>query len=234
MISGIIASMPLDGGAVDTLATTPGGFPTAIVVDTNRAYWVEQPGDSNPGPLRVLSIGLGGGSPVELARSSPAQFLYASPIKDYGMGLDDTGIYWTNTVDGTVEVIPSDGGSSSIIGRSDAGLASGVAVASGQLFFVGGNGLERVEIASGRQSTVAPSAASHETVSADRDHVYFVVPGSDSTNQVWRAPMDGGTPELLLADMPNIWSVANDEASVFLNVEACGSAPGEILQLRKP
>jgi hypothetical protein len=46
--------------------------------------------------------------------------------------------------------------------------------------------------------------------------------------------MDGGTPELLLADMPNIWSVANDEASVFLNVEACGSAPGELLQLRKP
>ena len=233
--SGVIQSMPIDGGAQDVLATTPAGYPTAIAVNATRAYWLEQPADpSQPGSLRVMTSPVMGGGPVELARSSEVNFPYLEPIKVYALVFDASGVYWTNTVDGTIEVVPTDGGSSKVVARGADTPSGSLAVAANRVFFVGTGGLQMVDLASGELITVAPDASWRETVAADDRYVYFVVRQSDSDNKLWRAPFDGGTSELIAADMPPIWSVAIDDASIFLNVEACGPKLGRILRLKKP
>ena len=230
---GAISRIPIDGGTAETLATT-GSFPTAIAVDTTRVYWIQQPADPTQlGPLQVMTSPLVGGVPIELARSSPATFDYDNPIKVYGIVLDDAGVYWTNTVDHTVEVVPTDGGPSRVVGTSDDGLRSSLAVSANHVFFVDSGGLQRVDLGSGQQVTVSPNAGGDEAVTADDTHVYFVVPDSYITYQLWRAPLDGGSPEILAGDMDTIWSVANDDRNVFLNIESC-SSPGQILEIRKP
>jgi hypothetical protein len=97
-----VMSVPLDGGAVITVASNQGG-PLPIGLNGATVCW------TSPDDLAVLAAPVGGGEPVTLA---------SNQFYPWGVAVDATNAYWVTlgktSDDGTVMTAPLDGSASPV------------------------------------------------------------------------------------------------------------------------
>ena len=80
-----VMMVPLSGGTPVSLAS--GSDPLGIAVDTTYVYWADYNANT------VNEVSLGGGPPVTLVSGQSGA---------NGMASDETSLYWTNDLGGTV------------------------------------------------------------------------------------------------------------------------------------
>jgi hypothetical protein len=106
--SGTIVKATLDGGAPVVVSNVAG--PYGIAVDSTNIYWTASNDVAGGGALYVSPLSGGaGGTPIVQNLDYPG-----------GLAVDGTGAYWVNTGDGTVEMVPLDGGAPLTLVTSEA------------------------------------------------------------------------------------------------------------------
>jgi hypothetical protein len=112
--SGPVMSVPLGGGAPETLASLATEQPSGYVaVDSTSVYWTSWcVGCPMGGAGEVLKVGLAGGTPVTLASST------STSVAD--VAVDATSVYWLGG-DGTVMKVPTVGGTATTLASDVAG-----------------------------------------------------------------------------------------------------------------
>jgi hypothetical protein len=110
---GAIHGVPVDGGDVTVLANQQA--PRGIAAGSDALYWTN-------GPF-VMSMPLAGGTVTILASQTGA----VDGVNDGWIALDDTYVYWTYSVGGTVMKVPRAGGDISVIASGQA-APRGIAV----------------------------------------------------------------------------------------------------------
>src|SRR5262249_25899799 len=91
---GAVSQVPVGGGTTTGLATTVGGWPRGIAVDSAFVYWT----DRRDGTVKKVPIG--GGS---------VTLLYAGGAPE-NMVIDATYVYWTDYSNGTLMKVAKSGG----------------------------------------------------------------------------------------------------------------------------
>jgi hypothetical protein len=229
--AGSVAKMPINGGAVTTLATSLDA-PFPIAVDASRVYWANP---VNPG--NVMSVPLGGGTPTTYAsgRNAPSAIavdgtnlywaevsgVYSVPIAGgsiftlvgisnpqrpicpTGLAIDASNAYWSDGCLGSiVGKVPLGGGTVvSLLG----GVAAGIVIDASDAYFVQVGTLYKVPLAGGAATTLATNIGGTQIIAEDATYLY--------TPSLVQIPKAGGTPVTLASSDPN--GIAVDATAVY-------------------
>jgi hypothetical protein len=203
---GRVLQIPLDGGPVVQIASTPGGS-LWIAVDATDIYWLELQG--------LMKAPIGGGAVTTLA-SPPVGGSNA-------LALDATNVYYT-TRDGNVESVPKAGGPITVVATSQTG-ASGIATDGTTLWWA--NFADDGGIMSAPAGGGTPMLA--ETVPFARDglalhgaDLYYMSEASGAP-YLARKPLAGGAPTMLAnwSESGRAGNLATDGAHVWFWQPAC-------------
>ncbi len=202
---GSIVKVPLDGGAVATLAANPYPMDTgqdcyaiATAIDTTNLYWMSY----GPGAF-VARMPLVGG---------PVTVLTTEDIENYwfGMAVDATNLYWST--ESTVMRLPLDGGAPVTLAPPPAGWQmSGIAVDATSVYWVGPQGIMKTPIDGGPAVALAP-ATNPNGLAVDGANVYW---GESSTGALMSVPIDGGAPAAWAAGLGTPVAIALDATRIY-------------------
>jgi hypothetical protein len=212
--AGTIASVPLGGGDVTTIAS--GQSPYALAVDATYVYWTsEQVADDGGVEGAVLRAPAAGGTPTALAIGRNAQ----------GIAINATMAAWV-TVDGAVLSVPLAGGAPTTLATQQ--LAYAIAVDDANAYWVTyatpGGVLTKAPLAGGPSTALASDQDRAAPIAVDDTNVYWM--SGEAT--VMSIAKTGGTPAVLVPgpapaqeSMP--FSLAADGTSVYWTDQAGGT-----------
>jgi hypothetical protein len=208
-ISGsLLQRIPTAGGAVVSLGAST---PRCIALDATDVYWVA--GNSSSGTLKRLPKT--GGPAVDVASlGSGSQFCVA---------VDETHVYWTKTFMGeTAFRISKQGGTPTTL--TDLTYSGCVALTATSALTIDVFMLSSFAKTDGSKTwALNHDPSSYGSTSAglavDATHVYFPARKAE----LWRVPLGGGTPEVLVTGQGEIGAVLVDATHVYWRDIAKGS-----------
>jgi hypothetical protein len=210
-LEGLPGSTAGDGGEVP--GSPPTGDDASETVPTDAMVSVSSTGDASSGP-DTPSCDAGAAAP-----GHPVT-LTTGPQNAWGLVLDATHAYWTNTVtcaegcsgpSGQVMQCSKDGCSAPIVlATLRGGLpgVTGLAVDSTSVYWTDGGTLKKVPIGGGQETTVAIANAGN--IAVDATDVYF-----STDTSIAKVPTGGGRVTTLATVLASPALVAVDGASVY-------------------
>jgi hypothetical protein len=213
-VRGLILSVPIDGGAVTTLATGQ-SWPQAIAVGSSGVSWACSPNPQGApgGETGVFTVGLSGGSVFTIAANVP--------VTDLAQQNDS--LYWVAggaSPTGTLATAPVSGGTVVTI-ETGLDAPTAVAVAGSDLYWLMGTNNDvvmRKPLGGGADVTLVSSSKHYASgyLAADRsgaywtsyDGVWFVSPSGTHVNLAPIGPSgDPGTPTSLAVDSKFVYYI---------------------------
>lgn len=182
--AGSVMRVPIGGGAIATLAAAAA---RDIAVDSTAVYWTDS--------STVMRVPLAGGNPTTLATG------LASPGV---IAVDDTHLYWSDNVAGTITRAALDGGSPTVLATGQS--PSAIAVDAESVYWTNVNGdapgaaVMKVAIAGGSVTTLASGIQGPWGMAVDATDVYWtteftvrsVPKGGGSVADVFRSDASDG------------------------------------------
>ena len=194
---GRIARVPLGGGTLQVLASAPTG-PVAMAKDSSYVYWASVNGDDP-----MMRVPLDGGTATPFDPTNVHGPNLCAPQAGY--------LYWAGTDTAVIGRTPLDGGNEEVLARH--GLEDFAVNASGQAFWadnVSGT-VGRVN-PDGGITTLYGGGGGPYTISLDAQYAYV---GTHDSKQLFRIPLQGGTPETIAATAGLATSIATDDTFVY-------------------
>jgi hypothetical protein len=194
---GTLLKVPVDGGAVVTLASGE-TRPTDIAIDATNVYFNSE--------TQIMKVPIGGGTVTELATGAPLN-----------IALDGANVYWTvyeGNTQNAIGKVPIAGGATTTF-VSNQGGALGIAVDATNVYWTdstGGN-VMRMPIAGGAITTVASGRSYPEDIAVDVSNVYWLE--SVTSGAFMKAPLDGGAPIALASGQDYPYGLAIDETNAY-------------------
>ncbi len=185
----MLLSVPVDGGAVTTLASGPGLDPVSIAVDTTNVYWTDN--DS------LLSTPHAGGAPVTLASLGNSE-----GIEGMTVAAGDAFLA-VHAASGAIATEPVAGGPTTTL--ASASYPQFVAVNTTHVFWTAGTVsgpptqvtqlVQTTPIAGGTITTLATRTQAPQAIAADDTRVYWIESGGFAMGAgvVLSMPVAGGT-----------------------------------------
>ena len=208
--------LPACGGGSAAATACDAGFATCDTAAGSSCQTSLADTDKNCG--RCGHDCLGGGCSAGTCQESG---LVSAPPDDqpWGMGVDESGVYWATAKGGTVRKLAKD---AAFVTRSGvpvtlATVAAGsadleqhsLAVGGGKVYWASPGGtLYRVSTAGGAAETVAGEASA---IAADASNAYFIKPSDGS---IWKVP-HAGVPSRVASAQAAPLDIAADASSVF-------------------
>jgi hypothetical protein len=163
----LVGAIPLDGGAIQTLATRQ-LVPASIVVDATYAYWtvaaIDATGTTCPCGAVVIRAPLGGGGPTALGSTDKT-------IGDNkSIAVNASGIY-IGTEDALLE-LPITGGSPEVLASASQASTGAIALNDEAVYWAGADGVMKVPLAGGAAIALAPGVHP-SSLAADASYVYW-------------------------------------------------------------
>ncbi len=203
-------------------------WPVALALDATHVYWANWGGYRDGGILRASKQG---GLP---------ELLVSSSSRPDSLLLDRGHVYFAERVSSTLSRVPlASGPVEPIVERvGDMGW-----VLSEQLVYFLGNtteGIHAVGKQGGEIETVVPAVTTSGPLQLHggyvywREHYFASVPSFDGGAQrLWRAPVQGGAPELLVTEPHSVLTglVVDDQAVYYglaVNLPECGCEGGQL------
>jgi hypothetical protein len=200
--TGQVSRKPLDGGAVQVLASGLDG-PGSVASDDLFAYWIS----GFPGEISRVSVT--GGTVTPIVPSAPGAI---------SLIIDGAFLYWGNDTSGSVMRAPITGGAATTLFAGQCSPRD-LAVGNGRLYWAescipggvhGGSvtGLGPVDV-------LASNEVSPDSVAVDLDRVYWIAFDMSGTH-LRSAPRDGGTSVLELSPL-NANRLAVDDTDIYVS-----------------
>jgi hypothetical protein len=175
-----VAVVPIGGGVPAALATDQLG-PDAIVVDTQRAYWVNAGSATNGTVMQGPKSPADGGGLLVLASN------LAGP---QAIAIDAKYVYWTNAgstcvTDGTVMRVPIGGGTIETLATNQASPI-GIGIDSTDVYWANNEDgtVRKAPIAGGADTILVSGQNAPSALGVDSANVYFTTEGGDTVMQV--------------------------------------------------
>lgn len=193
--AGTIMKMPKAGGTPTLVATAADA--RRLAVDDTHLYWTRN------------ANGIGGVSRIALAGGS-VEPLVTGRLGVHELALDSSSVFYsTSTV---VEKIAKAGGTPTTVAGTT-GLPEGVVLEGSTLFLrddSSGGTVKTVPKAGGTATTIVTDDQP-TGLAVDATHIYW----SSDARRIVRAPLTGGTPEILAENELNPAELASDECFVY-------------------
>jgi hypothetical protein len=207
--SGTLSRVPIQGGAVEVLATDL-STPETLTLDSEGVIWAELNGGT------VQRAAFDGSSRSELVSglSLPG-----------GLRVDGETLYYTDAGLGTVSRIPRLGGTPTIVARC--GHAGAVAIASERVVYtcLGSEeaGYDDGSVRAVPDDVLVADLPEPNDVQAVNGRVYFSTRGSESNDYqggVGEIDLDSGDVRVLAAGQWHVYALVVDASAVYFTVDA--------------
>jgi hypothetical protein len=181
------------GGTPYALGGAETGVPQALEVVGGYVYWTAYPGGAK-------RVSVAGGAVETLSDAS--QY----PL---GMAVDATHVYWSNLIGQSIARAPIGGGANEVIAT---GLLAPnhLSVQGSELFYGDVSTIQAIPKSGGAARVVTDALPLDATV--DATHVYWT---SSTARRVARAPLAGGSPEVIADELHSPLSIAVDSTHVY-------------------
>jgi hypothetical protein len=235
---GAIRMMPVNGGAVTTIASnsTMGIFNgiRGLAVDSSGIYWAEcGNGWSANGSIRKLG-GVPVDNPILLSLTAPVTLATTLAVSQ-GLAIDGSSVYWVqidyaNGLASSVAKVAKSGGGVTIL-ASNLGELHGMAVDSTNAYFgIWNDYVYRVPKNGGTVTRIG-GAVSSDYIALDDNYVYSA--SVWSSGQIWKTPKAGGGGTTWSSGGNGSWGVAADQSGVYwTECPTCFPAGGFIRVVR--
>lgn len=218
-----VMTAPLTGGEPTTFATA--GQASALAVDTTSVYWLNF--DYITLTSAVMKAPLGGGPAVQLA---PAR------LNTRGLAVNASGVYWIDVESDSAPqrtaylmMVPLDGGRATTL-FSTSGDVRELALDEKNAYLVNDDRVLIFPLAGGTPSSLT-SGIAKPSIAVGATHLFIVNRNGGSERRLLSAPLAGGKPETVVANLPGVAYVAaygsevcwvtNDTPSAMTCLDTC-------------
>lgn len=203
---GVIAGVPIGGGAVTTVATGQGD-PYAVTADSTGLYWANQNQCSTPTTCStaIVSLPFGGGTPLVLASA-----LTSAPEV---IAVDASNVYW-GTGDGRVMMVPKGGGTPTQLAYYETSVVDLVVGGSFVYWATNGGDVIQTPTGGGASTAIVVGIDSILGLALDSTSLYFAT-SAYPLGTIQKVALAGGTPELLWSGTDTPETIQVDATSVY-------------------
>jgi hypothetical protein len=201
---GQVMKVPIDGGS-PTVVAAEQDSPLCLAVDESNIYWTNF--DS---PGTVMTVPIRGGNPTT----------FATGTYPNGIVVSGAAVFWGESENGGgLRSEPIDGGSSPFLLHTGPGVGA-VAVLNDNIFFTSNPWVEMTPIGGGVVTNIG-TAASLFWVAVNATHVFWS--DASPSGSIFRAPLDGGAQETIVASQNQPSVIALDSTRVYWTDSTAGN-----------
>ena len=205
-----------------TLFAEDSGALWGVAADAQAVYWTRDDGD--PATSGVVRAPLDGGAPTLIAMGGD---------QPYAITIDADSVFWTDRDTGEVLSVPHAGGTPVVLADLQAEPYR-IAQHGDYVYWTNNSCNQGPDciMRARKDGTEAPMAvaggqSAPYAIAVDAENVYWT---DEGYQRVMRAPIGGGTPEILAATQPGLVHMTMDDMYVYWANESDG---GSIRKLRK-
>lgn len=231
---GLVESLPIAGGSATTINGTT-RFPTAVAIDANNVYWIDQ--DDSDAP-EIKKASQDGTNPSVLGSISSNNGA-GGPDQDTRLVVVNGTLYWGDSIAGVSSMPVTGGAVTVVVAPSD--------LAGGPLIAADANGLTFTELSSGNDTLIRHAALDGSgattlatvtfnptatlqaaAIGSDGSNAYWAIDdissGSD-VSTIYKVANAGGSPTTVLTYDGDIDALAVDGSGVYFH-DSVGSTEG--------